>query len=117
MLSLLGIPYDIQTNLKEVAPNLYQLRSKTKEDVVCTIDMTIGRCECFAGKDGSTCWNQYCLWSKGFASSFHFLTKFDTFQRKIFAEIAVGKSLESSFYEPLRSKKNETYEEEAGPTD
>ena len=50
MLSLLEIPYDIQTNIKEVAPNLYQVKSKTKEDIVYTVNMTIGRCECFAGK-------------------------------------------------------------------
>ena len=65
MLSLLDIPYDIQTNIKEVAPNLYKVKSKTKEDVVYTVDMTIGRCEYFAGKDGSKCWHQYCLWFKG----------------------------------------------------
>ena len=41
MFSLLDIPYDIQTNIKEVAPNLYQVKSKTKEDVVYTVDMTI----------------------------------------------------------------------------
>ena len=91
MLSLFDIPYGIQANVKKVAPNLYQVKSKTKEDVVYTVDMTIGRCECFAGKDGSTCRHQYCLWSKGFVSSFHFIPKFDTFQRKRFAEIAVGK--------------------------
>ena len=101
MLSLLDIPYDIQTNITEMAPNLYQLRSKTKEYVIYTVDMTIGRCEYFAGKDGSSCWHQYSLWSKRFPSSFHFLPKFDTFQRKGFAEIAVGKNLESFFYEPL----------------
>ena len=67
--------------------------------------MTIGRCECFAGKDGYTCWHQYCCWSKVFASSFNFLPKFDTFQRKRFSEIVVGKSLESSPYEPLHLKK------------
>ena len=100
-----------------MAPKLYQVKSKTKEDVVYTVDMIIGRCECFAGKDGSACWHQYCLWSKGFASSFHFLPKFDTFQRKRFAKIAVGKSLESSFYESLRLKKNEIYEGETGLTD
>ena len=110
MLSLLDIPYDIQTNIKEVAPNLYQVKSKTKEDVVYTVDMTIGKCECFARKDGCICWYQYYLRSKGFASSFHFLPKFDTLLRKRYAEIMVGKNLESSFYEPLHFLKNETYE-------
>ena len=66
--------------------------------------MTINRCQLFAGKDVSTCYHQYCLRSKGFASSFNFLPKFDTFQQKKFAEFAVGKSLESSFYEPLHLK-------------
>ena len=69
--------------------------------------MTIGRCEGFAGKDGSTCLHQYCLWSKGFVSLFNFLPKSDTFQRKRFAEIAIGKCLESSFYEPLHLKNME----------
>ena len=68
----------------------------------------------FCWKDGTTCWHQYFFWCKGFASLFHVLPKFDTFQRKRFAEIAVGKSLESSFHEPLHLKKNETYEEETG---
>ena len=44
MLSLLNIPYDIQTNIKKVAPNLYLVKSKSKQDVVYTVDMTIGRC-------------------------------------------------------------------------
>ena len=51
--SLLDILYDIQTNIKEVAPNLREVKSKTKEDMVYTIDMTVGRCERFAGKEGS----------------------------------------------------------------
>ena len=44
---------------------------------------------------------------------------FDTLQQKRFAEIAVGKSLESSFHKPLHSKKKKkaTYEEETGSTD
>ena len=79
MLSLSYIAYDIQTNIKKVARNLYQAKSKAKEDVVYTVHMIIGRCECFAGKDGSTCSDQYCLWSKRSALSFHFLPKFDTF--------------------------------------
>ena len=58
MLSVLDIPYDIQANIMEVAPSLFQVKSKTKEDVVYTVNATIGRCECFAGKDGSTCWHQ-----------------------------------------------------------
>ena len=78
MLSVLDITYDIKTNIKEVAPNLFPVKSKTKEDVAYTVDMTIGRCECFAGKDGSTC-RQDCLWSKSFAPSFNFLPNFDTF--------------------------------------
>ena len=41
MFSLLDIPYDIQTNIKEVAPNLYQVKSKTKEDVVYTVDIQL----------------------------------------------------------------------------
>ena len=31
--------------------------------------------------------------------------------------MAIGKTLESSFYEPLHLNKNETYEEETSPTD
>ena len=41
MLSLLDTPYDIQTNTKEVAPNLYQVKSKPKEDAVYAVDMAI----------------------------------------------------------------------------
>ena len=63
----------------EVAPSLFQVKGKTKEDVVYTVNTTIGRCECFAGKGGSTCWHQDCLSSKGFASWFNFLASFDTF--------------------------------------
>ena len=61
MLSVLDIPYDIQTNIMEVAPSLFQVKIKTKYDVVYTVNTTIGRCECFAGKGGSTCWHQDCL--------------------------------------------------------
>ena len=41
MLSLLDRSYDIQTNTKEVAPNLHQVKSKPKEDVAYAVDMTI----------------------------------------------------------------------------
>ena len=51
--SPLDILYDIQTNIKKVAPNLLEVKSKAKEDIVYTIDMTVGRCERFAGKEGS----------------------------------------------------------------
>lgn len=34
--------------------NLFQVKSKTKEDVVYAVDMIIDRCECLAGKDGHT---------------------------------------------------------------
>ena len=53
--------------------------------------MTINRCELFAGKDVSTCCHKYCLWSKGFASSFNFLPKFDTFQQKNLPSLRLGK--------------------------
>ena len=82
MLSLLDITYYIETNIKEVAPNLFQVKIKSKEDVAYIVDMTIRRCECFSGRDGSICWHQCCLWSKGFNSLFHFLLKFDTFLGK-----------------------------------
>ena len=72
--------------------------------------MTIGACECFAGKDGSTCWHQYCLWSKGFKLS---LISSQNVENVIHLKKA-GKRLESFFYEPLHFRKNETYEEEAG---
>ena len=68
-------------------------------------------------KKALTCWHKYCLWCKGFSSSLNFLLKIDTFQRKRFVEIAVGKCLENSFCESLHLKKNGTYEEETGPTD
>lgn len=97
---------------KMLARNLFQVNSKTKDGVIYTVDMTIGRCECFSGKDGSICFHQYYLWSKGFASSLNFLPKFDVSQRKKFAEIAIGDSLDSSFYEPLHSKQNETLQGE-----
>ena len=71
--------------------------------------MTIGACECFAGKDGSTCWHQYCLWSKGFKLS---LISSQNVENVIHLKKA-GKRLESFFYEPLHFRKNETYEEEA----
>ena len=61
MLSVLDIPYDIQTIIMEVAPSLFQVKGKTKEDVVYTVNTIIGRYECFAGKGGSTCWHQDCL--------------------------------------------------------
>ena len=32
------------SNIKKVALNLYQVKSKLKQDVVYTVDMTIGRC-------------------------------------------------------------------------
>lgn len=58
--SLLDTPYDIQTNIREVSPTFFQVKSETKQNVVYTVDMAIGRCECFAGKDGSKYWQQHC---------------------------------------------------------
>ena len=86
---LLDIPCDIQTNIKEVVPNLFQVKRKTKEYVVYTVDMIRNRCECFPGKDGSTCCYQYCLWSKGFSSSFNFLPKFDTYNWEKFRNLTI----------------------------
>ena len=63
--------------------------------------MIIGICECKAGLDGSPYWHQYLLWSKGISTSSNFLPHFDKFERQKFAEIAFGRSLESSYYNPL----------------
>ena len=73
------------------------MRSKTDESLVYVVDMSIGTCDCILGRDGSPCWHQFILWANGFATSGNFLPKFDKFERKRFAEIAIGESLESSF--------------------
>ena len=67
------------------------------------VDMTTGRCECPAGKVGSPCWYQFCLWSSGFASCPNFSPNFDKTERQKFAEIAIGSSLDSPYYETLHS--------------
>ena len=63
--------------------------------------MENGRCECSVGIDGSPCWHQLILWSRGFSFCPNFLPRFDNSQRKRFAEITIGSSLEDSFYDTI----------------
>ncbi|XP_066936103.1 uncharacterized protein [Clytia hemisphaerica] len=93
--------FDSEKSLRKLGPNLFQVESKTTDGLFYTVDMIIGICECKAGLDGSPCWHQYLLWSKGISTSSNFLPRFDKFERQKFAEIAFGKSLESSYYNPL----------------
>ena len=73
--------------------------------------MTTGFYECFTGKDGSSCWHLFCLWSSGFATCLNFLHHFDKAEREKSAEIAIGAYLESFYYDALHSfvGKNENF--------
>ena len=91
----------MERNIKIIAR--YSVASKSEKDKHYMVDMTIGRCECPAEKDGSPCWHQFCLWSSGFASCPNFLSNFDKTERQKFAEIVIGSSLDSLYYETLHS--------------
>ena len=67
------------------------------------VDMNIGRCECPVGVDGSPCFHQYLLWSRQLATNLNFVPIFDENTRQKFAVIAIGKSLNSKFYQPLHT--------------
>ncbi|XP_066923705.1 uncharacterized protein [Clytia hemisphaerica] len=106
LFSLSKKSYDTKSNVKEIASDLFTVKSKSDEKLDYVVDMSIGVCECVAGRDGSPCWHQCILWKEGFARSGNFLPKFDKFERKRFAEIALGESLDISYYESIHSDIN-----------
>ena len=78
---------------------LVSVASRTDVGSYYIVNVEIGRCECSVGIDESPCWYQFILWSRGFSCCPNFLPRFDNSQRKRFPEIAVGSSLEHSFYD------------------
>ena len=93
----------MKVSVIQLDSDLFKVKSKSDENLFYIVDMSIGTCECYIGSDGSPCWHQFILWSNGMATSSNFLPHFDKFERKKYAEIAIGSSLETSYYDPLHS--------------
>ena len=83
--------------------DVFTVQSTSQPHQAYLVDMSIGTCECVVGKTGAPCKHQYVLWVCHKASNPNFLPIFDKFQRKRFAEIAIGTSLPLEFYEGLHS--------------
>ena len=81
--------------------NLYRVPSRSEEEKYYTVDMTVGICECFVGRDGSPCAHQYVLWSENVSDSVNFIPYFSKEERQRFARIAMGTALPLSYYENL----------------
>lgn len=77
---------------------MWSVASRTNVGSHYVVDIENGRCECLVGIDGSPYWHQFILWCRGFSCYPNFLPLFDNSRKKRFAEIAIGSSLESSFY-------------------
>ena len=103
LFNILETEYDVESNVTKIDQNLFSVNSRSEKQKLYLVDMTTGLCECFIAKDGSPCWHQFCLWSSGLATCPNFLPHFDKAERQKFAEIAIGASLESSYYDTLHS--------------
>lgn len=97
------VEYDMEKNIKKIDENLFIVSSRSEKEKTYLVNMSIGCCECFVGKDGSPCWHQFCLWSAGLATCPNFLPHFDKKERQKFSEIAIGVSLESFYYDTVHS--------------
>ncbi|XP_028513981.1 uncharacterized protein LOC114574759 [Exaiptasia diaphana] len=75
--------------------------------------MSIGFCSCESGKDGSPCKHQYVLWSANIAHCLNFVPVDQPDIRKKLAWIAIGNSLDISYYKNLRNQDNKDDNENA----
>ena len=94
----------ILNDVVSIGEKLYSVPSFTNRDVTYTVDMNIGICECHEGLNGSVCKHQYILWVSGTEKSTNFLPYLDPQERKKYAEIAIGTSLPTEFYEGLHDR-------------
>ena len=65
--------------------------------------------------DGLPCWHQFILWSRGFSCCPNFLPRSDI-QRKRFAEIAIGSSLQDPFYDTIHPSSESEPQQIAEPS-
>ena len=73
---------------------------------------------------GQLCKHQYLLWVSNFENATNFLPFLSAHERQKYAEIAIGNSLPSNFYEgihdsvrePFQANKSHSYEESVNPT-
>ena len=66
--------------------------------------MNVGICECHEGQNGSVCKHQYLLWVSNIETTTNFLPFLDAQERKKYAEIAIGSSMPSIFYEGIHDR-------------
>ena len=90
---------------KQIEENIFVVPSKSNEGKTYVVDMKVGLCQCKVGSNGSPCAHQYLLWAYNFIPTPNFFPMFNQEERKRFAEIAIGDSLETHFYEPLSANK------------
>ena len=93
--------HNILTYIQKFDESLYSVARRTNVGSYYIVDIEIGRCECSVGIDGSPYWYQLILWSRGFSCCPNFLQWFNNSQRKRFAGISIGSSLEDSFYDTI----------------
>ena len=93
---------------------MYSVPSKSVPGKRYLVDLSLGRCSCEVGMDGSPCPHQYFLWVEGLDSSItNLFPIFSAADRKFFAHIACGSSLPIQFYEPLHSSINQSTQSSA----
>ena len=68
------------------------------------LNMSTGVCSCDTGRDGSPCKHQFLLWSNKISRCCNFLLVFDKHERKKLAFIALGQTMNISYYEGLHDQ-------------
>ena len=54
------------------------------------------------GLDGSPCFHQYIVWARRMSGAYNFVPIHEPDRRMMFAQVAMGESLDRSYYEPLQ---------------
>ena len=91
----------MRNGLWRLADSVYWVPSKSTAGKMHLVDMILGRCTCFVGKDGSPCSHQFFLWSDICSTVLNFCPVFNPADRQFFSILACGEALPLSYYEPI----------------
>ena len=94
----------IVKNVVSIGEKLYTVPSFSNSEQTYAVDMNVGICECHEGQNGSVCKHQYLLWVSNIETTTNFLPFLDAQERKKYAEIAIGSSMPSIFYEGIHDR-------------
>ena len=100
-----------------IGESLFKMPSITTVGVTYIVDMKIGICECNVRQNGDVCKHQYILWAFGKAASTNFLPYLSPLERKRYAEIAIGSSMETERYEGIHDRIMDTFNTSENITD